>query len=83
MTIQATGVALSDDKRLQGSHERSWNDATLGDIVPEIIQGAGFRARVHSDLKGVELKWAIQSIESDVEVLTRLVEASRGILQWL
>ena len=81
LIIQATGVALSDDKRLQGSHERSWNDATLGEIVTDIIQGAGFRARVHSDLKGVELKRAIQSIESDIEVLTRLVEAYGGILK--
>ena len=29
--IQATGVPLSDDKRMQGSHERSWNEPlTLG-----------------------------------------------------
>ena len=81
LTIQATGVALSDDKRMQGSHERSWNEATLGEIVTDIIQGAGFRARVHSDLKNVELKRAIQSIESDIELLSRLVEAYGGILK--
>ena len=59
--IQATGIALSDDKRLQGTHTRSWNEATLGDVLTEIIQAAGFRARVHDDLKDVEVKRVLQS----------------------
>ena len=30
--IQATGVPLSDDKQMQGSHERAWNEPlTLGE----------------------------------------------------
>ena len=40
--IQATGVPLSDDKRMQGSHERAWNEPlTLGEVLRDIIQGRG------------------------------------------
>lgn len=71
--IQATGVGLSDDKRLQGSTTRSWNEPlTLGQVLIDIIQGAGFKARVHGDLSGIELKRMIQSIETDIEILSKL-----------
>ena len=80
--IQATGVPLSDDKRMQGSHERSWNEPlTLGAVLRDIIQRAGFRARVHGDLDGIKLKRFIQSIETDIEVLTQLAEAYGGIVK--
>lgn len=79
--IQATGIALSDDKRMQGTHTRSWNDATLGDVLTEIIQDAGFKARVHDDLRGVELKRVIQSIETDVEILSQLAKAYGGVVK--
>ena len=77
--IQATGVPLSDDKRMQGSHERAWNEPlTLGEVLRDIIQRAGFRARVHSDLDGIKLKRFIQSIETDIEILTQMA-AEAGI----
>ena len=75
--IQATGIALSDDKRLQSSHVRSWNEATLGEIVTDIIQVAGFKARVHDSLSSIEIKRHIQSIETDIEVLTQLMTSLR------
>ena len=38
---------------MQGSHERAWNEPlTLAEVLRDIIQGAGFRARVHGDLDG-------------------------------
>ena len=79
LLIQATGVPLSDEKRLQGSHTRSWNDTTLGAVFEDIIQTAGFRARVHDDLAGIELKRYIQSIETDIEILTQLAKAYGGV----
>ena len=80
--IQATGVPLSDDKRMQGSHERAWNEPlTLGEVLRDIIQGAGFRARVHGDLDGIKLKRFIQSIETDIELLTQLAEAYGAIVK--
>ena len=79
--IQATGIALSDDKRLQGTHTRSWNDATLGDVLSDIIQTAGFKARVHDDLSDVEVKRVIQSIETDIELLSQLAKVYGGILK--
>ena len=79
--IQATGIALSDDKRLQGTHTRSWNDATLGDVLTEIIQDAGFKARVHDDLSGIELNRVIQSIETDIEILSQLAKVYGGVIK--
>lgn len=79
--IQATGIALSDDKRLQGTHTRSWNEATLGTVLTDIIQAAGFKARVHNDLKDVEVKRVIQSIETDIELLSQLSKLYGGILK--
>ncbi len=79
--IQATGIALSDDKRLQGSHVRSWNDATLGMVLEDIIQVAGFKARVHESLSTIEIKRLIQSIETDIEVLTQLMQVYGGVLK--
>ena len=79
--IQATGVPLSDDKRLQGSHTRSWNDTTLGAVFEDIIQTAGFTARVHDGLAGIGLKRLIQSIETDIEILTQLAKTYGGVLK--
>ena len=79
--IQATGIALSDDKRLQSAHVRSWNDATLGDVLTEIIQDAGFKARVHDDLSGIELNRVIQSIETDIEILSQLAKMYGGMIK--
>ena len=80
--IQATGVPLSDDKRMQGSHERAWNEPlTLGEVLRDIIRGAGFRARVHSDLDGIKLKRFIQSIETDIEILTQMAETYGAIIK--
>ena len=80
--IQATGVPFSDDKRMQGSHERSWNEPlTLGEVLRDIIQRARFRARVHSDLSGIKLKRFIQSIETDIEILTQLADAYGAIVK--
>ena len=80
--IQATGVPLSDDKRMQGSHERAWNEPlTLGEVLRDIIQGVGFRARVYGDLAGTKVKRFIQSIETDIEVLTQLADAYGGIVK--
>ena len=80
--IQATGVPLSDDKRMQGSHEWGWNEPlTLGEVLRDIIQGAGFRARVHGDLESIKLKRFIQSIETDIEILTQLAEAYGAIVK--
>ena len=79
--IQATGIALSDDKRLQGTHVRSWNDATLGDVLTEIIQDAGFKARVHDDLSGIEINRVIQSIETDIEILSQLSQMYGGVIK--
>ena len=79
--IQATGIALSDDKRLQGSNVRSWNDATLGEIVTDIIQVAGFKARVHDSLSNIEVKRLIQSIETDIELLSALMRVYGGVLK--
>ena len=79
--IQATGLALSDDKRLQSSHIRSWNDATLGEIVNDIIQVAGFRAKVHESLSSIEIKRLIQSVETDIEMLTQLMTLYGGVLK--
>ena len=62
--IQTTGVLLSDDKWMQGSHKRSWNEPLmLGEVLRNIIQGVEFHERVHSDLSGVKLKRFVQSIE--------------------
>ena len=75
-------MPLSDDKRMQGSHERAWNELlTLGEVLRDIIQGAGFRARVHDDLDGIKLKRFIQSIETDIEVLTQLADAYGAIVE--
>ena len=79
--IQSTGIALSDDKRLQGSHTRSWNDATLGEIMTDIIQTAGFKAKVHDDFTDVEVKRLMQSIETDVELLQALSTRHGGIIK--
>ena len=79
--IQATGIALSDDKRMQGTHTRSWNDATLGDVLTEIIQDAGFKARVHDDLSGIELNRVIQTIETDIEILSQLAKVYGGVIK--
>ena len=67
---------------MQGSHERAWNELlTLGEVLRDIIQGAGFRARVHDDLDGIKLKRFIQSIETDIEVLTQLADAYGAIVE--
>lgn len=67
---------------MQGSHERAWNEPlTLGEVLRDIIQGAGFRARVHSDLDGIKLKRFIQSIERDIEILTQMAEAYGAIVK--
>lgn len=80
--IQATGVGLSDDKRLQGTHTRTWNaPLTLGEVLTDIIQGAGFRARVHDDLSDIQLKRMMQSIETDIEILSQLAEVYGAILK--
>ena len=81
LSIQATGVPLSDEKRLQGSHTRSWNDTTLGAVFEEIIQTAGFVARVHDALAGICLKRLIQSIETDIEILAQLAKTFGGVLK--
>lgn len=80
--IQATGVGLSDDKRLQGSHTRTWNaPLTLGQVLTDILHGAGFRARVHEDLSDIQLQRMIQSIETDIELLSQLSDAYGAILK--
>lgn len=68
---------------MQGSHERAWNEPlTLAEVLRDIIQGAGFRARVHGDLDGIKLKRFIQSIETDVELLTQLADAYGAIVKF-
>ena len=53
--IQATGIGLSDDKRLQGFQTRTWSELlTLGQVLTDIIQGARFKTRVHGDLSGID-----------------------------
>ena len=75
-------MPLSDDKRMQGSHEWSWSEPlTLGEVLRDIIQRAGFRVRVHGDLKGIKLKRFIQSIERDIEVLTQLADTCGSIVK--
>ena len=66
---------------MQGTHTRSWNDATLGDVLTEIIQDAGFKARVHDDLSGIELNRVIQSIETDIEILSQLSQMYGGVIK--
>ena len=79
--LKATGLALSDDKKLQSSTTRSWNEKTLGEIATEVIEGAGFKARVHSKLSGIELKRYMQSIETDLELLQKLSDHYGGFLK--
>ena len=67
---------------MQGSHKQAWNEPlTLGEVLRAIIQGEWFRARVHSDLSGIKLRRFIQSIETDIEILTQLAEAYSAILK--
>ena len=56
--IQATGVPLSDDKRMQGSHERAWNEPlTLGEVLRDIFQGAELRLKpVHQTKEAAEME---------------------------
>lgn len=79
--LKATGLPLSDEKRLQGSTTRSWNEKTLGEIASEVIQGAGFKARVHDRLSSIELKRYMQTLETDIELLQKLAEAFGGFLK--
>ena len=79
--LKATGLALSDEKRLQSSTTRSWNGKTIGEIANEIISGAGFKARVHDRLSGIELKRYMQTLETDLELLQKLADAYGGFLK--
>ena len=79
--LKATGLALSDEKRLQSSQTRSWNEKTLGEIAENIIQSAGFKARVHDRLSGIELKRFMQTVETDIEILEKLADHYGGFLK--
>lgn len=79
--LKATGLALSDEKRLQGSETRSWNEKTLGEIASEIIEAAGFKARVHSRLSAIVLKRAMQNVQTDLEYLQALADHYGGFLK--
>ena len=79
--LEARGLALSDDKRLQSSTTRAWNEKTLKEIANEIIQNAGFKARVHTRLANIEIKRLTQTLETDLELLQKLVEAYGGFLK--
>ena len=81
LLLKATGLALSDEKRLQSSTTRSWNGQTIGQIANEVIQGAGFKARVHDRLSGIELKRYMQTLETDLELLQKLADAYGGFLK--
>ena len=84
--LKATGLALSDEKRLQSSTTRSWNEKSPGElklkqIATDVIQGAGFQARVHSRLANIEIKRFIQTLETDLELLQKLADAYGGFLK--
>ena len=79
--LKATGLALSDEKRLQSSTTRSWNQKTIGEIANEIITAAGFKARVHDRLSDIELKRYMQTVETDLELLQKLADAYGGFLK--
>lgn len=79
--LKATGLALSDEKRLQSSTTRSWNGETFGTIANQIIAGAGFKARVHSRLSDIEIKRYMQTIETDLELLQKLADIYGGFLK--
>ena len=79
--LEARGLALSDDKRLQSSTTRSWNEKTLKAIADEIISASGFKARVHRQLADIEIKRLTQTLETDLELLQKLAEAYGGFLK--
>ena len=79
--LSATGLALSDEKRLQSSTTRSWNEKTLGEIANEVITSAGFKARVHNRLSDIEIKRFFQTLETDLELLQKLSDAFGGFLK--
>ena len=81
LVLQATGLALSDDKRLQGSQTRTYNNQTLGEIAQDIIQEAGFNARIHKNMSNIEVKRFMQTIETDLQILQRLAGQFGGFLK--
>lgn len=81
LILSATGLALSDDKRLQSNTQRSWNDLTFGEIVTDVIQSAGFKARVHDRLDKIPIRRAMQSIESDLDFLYKLADTFGGVIK--
>lgn len=81
LSLKATGLGLSDQKRLQESNTRAWNDKKLGDIVSEIISTAGFQARVHKSLSNIRVKRMLQTIETDIEFLQKIADYFASFLK--
>ena len=81
LVLSATGLALSDDERLQGSQVRTYNDMSLGAIAQDIISTAGFNARIHEKLSDIEVKRLMQTSETDLEILQRLSKEFGGFLK--
>ena len=79
--LHATGLGLSDEKRLQNSTTRAWNQQKLSTIFSEVVGSAGFKARVHSSFSEIQIKRMLQSLETDIEFLQKIADLFAGFLK--
>lgn len=70
VSITARGVDFRGN--MNSTHERSWHDTTLGDIVKDIAGQNDLGVFVPAELSSIKIAHIDQSKESDISFLTRL-----------
>ena len=72
---------------LQGTTERIWQSheidmTTFGDIVEEVVRGAGLTAKIDPSLASIPMPTTLQKAESDLAFLHRITILRDGIVKY-
>ena len=70
ITIRARSADLTH--KIRSRRERSWHDATLGDVVRAIAGEHGLQVKIAARLDSIAIPHLDQANESDINLLTRL-----------
>lgn len=78
MSISGKAADLRSGK-LKERQERSWDNATLGDIISQIASESGLSPSVDEDLAKYKYDWLGQQDESNLHFLRRLSDRHNGL----
>lgn len=75
------GEAADLRRSLRGSSRRSWENATLGQIVRDIARDNNREPVVASELEGITIPYVLKTEQSDIDFLTRLGDEHGAVVK--